>query len=156
MISSKSIEGSGTWSSAVAVAVVLACASASASAQEPRRGFVLEHDGQPGIWLSLDAHRLMLADLKELPEQRKRVVLLEKKLQLREADIADLRALNEVAEKATEKATGALTAAVRGKREAEESRDAWHRNRLLWFGIGFASAFIVSYAVIKIIDSTSN
>lgn len=126
---------------------------APASAQEPPSGAMLERDGVVGVWLPEAAHRLVLADLKELPLQRKRVKLLEKELRLKDANLTDLRIGNAIVAQAKNEAKAALGAAVRGKREAEADRDAWHRARLLWAGIGVVGGIVIMVAVAKLMEA---
>jgi hypothetical protein len=64
-----------------------------------------------------------------------------------------LRTSLDLAVESRDQAVGAIEAAVRGRREAEESRDAWHRSRVLWFGLGFVAALAVTYGAVKLIEA---
>lgn len=111
-----------------------------------------EPEGQ--VCLPLLAHQNIIVDLRELKPCRKRVRLLEDKLQLQVEQIADLALAQGLAVQAQETATTALTAAVRGKREAEESRDAWHRSRALWLTVGFVAGIAMAIVAAKIVKDT--
>jgi len=103
------------------------------------------------VCLPLEAHQAILADLRELRGDgapgaglRGRVGLLDTKLTLQTAQLADLRLAEGLAVQAKQAAMAALTAAVRGQREAEESRDAWYRAPTLWFGTGLVGALVIA------------
>jgi hypothetical protein len=113
----------------------------------------MEKDGVEGVWLPLEAHRLILADLRALPDIRKRVTLLEQKLTLQKANLTDLRIGNAIAAQAKNEAKAALGAAVRGKREAEADRDAWHRSRLLWAGVGLVGGIALAIVAAKLMEA---
>jgi hypothetical protein len=140
---------------AVAVIFFCACVPMPALAQEPdigslAKGVVLEHEGQKGIWLSLDAHRLVLADVKVLGKTRTRVRLLEDKLVLREEQMGDLRLAASHSKDMATAATTALSASERRVRETAEERDAWHRAPLLWLGVGFLAGLGAALAAAKL------
>jgi hypothetical protein len=44
---------------------------------------------------------------------------------------------------------------MRRAREAEESRDAWHRSRVLWFAVGFIVAGAIVALTAYALDSVS-
>lgn len=120
-------------------------ASAQDAAQESR------------ICLPLEAHQAILLDLRELqgdgsPDSglRARVRLLGRQLVLQDTQLRDLALAKDLAVQAKDTIEGSLGAAVRGKREAEESRDAWHRSPVLWFAVGVVGALAVAIAVDKI------
>lgn len=121
--------------------------SPPARAQAAPEWAKLTVDGVEGIWIPSTAHRLILADLREIPEQRTRVKLLEEKLSLQTGNLKDLRLAVAVTTEARKEAVGALGAAVRGKREAEEDRDSWLRSPVLWAGIGLAGGIAITVAV---------
>jgi hypothetical protein len=78
----------------------------------------------------------MLADIAELPLLRERVNLFDQRLLLSREHLGFMTEQLALANAATERATGALEAAVRGQREATEALDAWYRSPLLWFITG--------------------
>jgi hypothetical protein len=78
----------------------------------------------------------MLGRLAALPEYAGRVRLLEGRLTLRDEGLALRDRQVALAEQEAETATGALEAAVRGRREAEEALDAWYRSPILWVVVG--------------------
>ncbi len=132
---------------AVPLLLALLFISVSTAAQTAPEWAKLTVDGVEGIWMPSTAHRLILADLREIPEQRRRVKLLEEKLSLQTGNLKDLRLAVAVATEARKEAVGALGAAVRGKREAEEDRDSWLRSPVLWAGIGLAGGIAITVAV---------
>jgi len=101
----------------------------------PRRASVT-HEGEAGVWFRLDVARCLLGDVTELRLVRERVGLLDARLEIREEQITLTREALDLGRRAEERATGALEAAVRGRREAEEERDAWWRSPILWFAVG--------------------
>lgn len=108
-------------------------------------------DANSDVCLPLEAHQAILADLRELRGDgspgaglRGRVGLLDEKLTLQTAQLADLRLAEGLAVQAKQAAMAALTAAVRGQREAEESRDAWYRSPTLWFGAGVLGSLVIA------------
>lgn len=110
-----------------------------------------------GVCLPLEAHQAILADLRELrgdgsPNSglRARVRLLDLKLELQADQLRDTALAKDLAVQAKEAIEESLEAAVRGKREAEEARDAWHRSPVLWLGIGVLGSLAVAIAVDKI------
>lgn len=113
-----------------------------------------EPDKAGQICLPLLAHQNIIADLRELKPCRGRVKLLEDKLTLQADQIADLELAQGLAVQGQELATGALTAAVRGKREAEESRDAWHRSRALWLVVGVIAGIAITIVAAKVVKDT--
>ena len=140
-------------SSKILIVFLLVLSAATASAQNIPKGQALEYEGEQGIWFSLETHRLILADLRELPALRSRVTLLDSKLALQAAQIADFRASVELAVQSRDQAVGALEEAVRRRREAEENRDAWHRSRVLWFGVGFVAALALTYGAVRAVEA---
>jgi hypothetical protein len=100
------------------------------------RRAVLEHEGAMGIWFELEVARCMLGRLSALPLYAQRVSLLAQRLQLSDERHQLMQRQVELANQATEAAEGALEAAVRGRRQAEEERDAWYRHPLLWVVVG--------------------
>lgn len=147
----------GSWVTRASVALVVALTVILVSVPvraEDLSGVVLEYQDKPGIWLSLESHRLILADLREVPQYRERISLLEQKLTLQDAQINDLRMSVELAVKAKDQVVGAVEEAVRGRREAEERLDAWHRSRVLWFGVGFVAALALTYGTVQLLNAT--
>lgn len=113
----------------------------------------LAQDASQPVCLPTEAHQAILADLRELrgdgsPESglRGRVRLLDAKLTLQDDQMRDLALAKDLA---IQEATGvrkALLSAERGRRQAEESRDAWYRSPTLWFVTGLLSAVAVAIA----------
>lgn len=111
------------------------------------------------VCIELSVHRRIAADLLELrgdPDKPKstglrgRVILLDKLEVKQKWQIADLKLAKGLAVSAKEVAQAAIAASVRGKREAEEERDAWHRSPTLWLAIGVFGALVIAVTVDKI------
>lgn len=96
----------------------------------------LEHEGEAGFWFPSATTRCMTERLRLLPIYVRRIHLLQERLTLTDSREDLLREQLVFAIQAEETAVGALEAAIRGKREAEEERDSWRRSRALWFTIG--------------------
>ena len=96
----------------------------------------LTHEGVDGFWFQGDVTRCLLRRYSTLLGFARRVELLEDRLALQgDRDVLTARQVALAVQEA-EAATGALEAAVRRAREAEEARDAWYRAPLLWFAVG--------------------
>lgn len=151
----KSIGSSATFDKVIAAVVMLSVLMATTivNAESLPQGYSLEYEGKQGIWFSLETHRLILADVSQLPALKQRVSLLDRKLALEGAQIADLRLSVELAVQSRDQAVEVVEAAVRGRREAEESRDAWHRSRVLWFGLGFVAAVAMTYGAVRLMEA---
>jgi hypothetical protein len=102
---------------------------------ENRRATV-QHEGAVGLWFHADVARCMLGRLQALPLYAERVSLFEERLTLTNQRQALTHEQVQLAQAAEERAVGALEAAERGRREAEEDRDAWYRHPALWFVVG--------------------
>lgn len=99
--------------------------------------------GAEGFWFPSDAARCTLGRLELLPELLVYVGLLEERQTLTDARERLLRQETELAAAEADEATGALEAAERGRRQAEEDRDAWHRSRLLWAIVGGITVVVI-------------
>ena len=135
----------------LAIMLTITLRSLPAIAQDAPQGAEVVRDGVEGVWLPKAAHRLILGDLRVCREQGTRIKLLEQKLSLQSANMNDLRIANALAVQAKNEAMGALGAAVAGKRKAEADRDAWHRSRLLWAGIGVVGGVAVTIAITALV-----
>lgn len=133
---------------ALAAMILTTCTPATAHAQDPAE-----------VCLPEPAHRAILADLLELqgdPENpdstglRGRVKLQDVAINLHAAQVVDLGHARDLAVQAKEAAQKSLVAAIRGKREAEESRDAWYRAPALWLGVGVLGSLVIAITVDKI------
>ena len=102
---------------------------------ENRRA-VVANEGDSGVWFHIEVARCMLGRLSALPEYARQLRLHEDRLELTDANDALLRRQVSLAVQEADAARGALEAAVRRAREAEESRDAWYRNPGFWFVVG--------------------
>jgi len=136
----------------VALVLILAVSLllAPTAAAEPPEGVVMEHDGKAGLWLPLEAHRAILADLRELPERRAEVHLLDEKLRLRVEQVSDLRIAAAAATEAQKVAVAALDAAEKGRAAAENRLDAWYRSPTLWIAIGVVAGLGLTLGAAKL------
>ncbi len=115
---------------------------------EANRRATLEHAGDAGIWFHADVGRCMLGRLELLPEYARHVRLLEERLELsNERDALRQRAV-QLAEQEADAARGALEAAVRRAREAEEAAAAWYRHPALWFAAGAVVVVVLEIVAI--------
>jgi hypothetical protein len=96
----------------------------------------LLRDGQSGFWFPSETGRCSLARLASLPLFVRRVHLLEERLEVSGERHELMQRQVQLAEEGEQAAVGALEAAVRRAREAEEERDAWYRHPLLWAVVG--------------------
>lgn len=123
----------------VAVLLLVTLFPLTARGAVPERK-VLSIEGTEGLWFRQDVADRLLADLKLATQLRdgyqERVTLLERKLEIREEELALNVRLRVLAEQGEGRAVGALDAAIKGQKAAEADRDAWHRSRGLWFACG--------------------
>jgi hypothetical protein len=114
---------------------------------ENRRAVVV-HGEDSGIWFHSDVARCLLGRLRLLPLLTQRVRLLDQRLTL--SDERDALRTRQVALAGEEAriASDALEAAVRGRREAEEARDAWYRHPALWFTVGVVATVVLQVVAI--------
>jgi len=129
----------------MAASLVLLLCAATAQAQPPDNGFSqlpltravpLEHGGTPGLWFPEDIARANQADIEEL--HRLRVVSERQtaKIEMNRERIANMLEILELVRAEREFAVDALEEAVRGRRAAEEAKDAWYRSPELWSAVG--------------------
>lgn len=130
-----------------ACSLLILLAAAPAYAQEepcapevtedaPRRLVLEAPTGAQGVWFHLEVARCLLGRVAALSASERQLGLLEDRLRLSDERDA-LRAREAaLATQEAEAASEALEAAVRGRREAEEALDAWHRHPALWFAVG--------------------
>lgn len=131
--------------SALTLVVWLFAFANLAAAQPPDNGFsqlpptnavALEHEGVQGLWMPEEMSRSIQADIEEL--QRLRVVLERQsaKIEMNRERIANMLEILELVRAEREFAVNALDEAIKGRREAEEARDAWYRSPELWSAVG--------------------
>lgn len=101
----------------------------------PRR-VVMDHDGQPGVWVAAPVMNCMVRDLRELPLLHERVRLLDQRLELRDEQVADLRRAVELGIEAEGRLVESIEQAVAARRAAEERVDVWWRSPTLWLSVG--------------------
>lgn len=102
---------------------------------ENRRATVV-HDGAVGLWFHADVVRCMLGRLRALPLYVERVRLFEERLTLTHERQELTQRQVQLAQEGEERAVGALEAAERGRRHAEEELNALWRQPALWFAMG--------------------
>ena len=123
------------------------CATCSAQALEleleecapsltSNRRALLTNEGATGMWFHSEVANCIAARLRLLPDLVVHVSLLEDRLELAaQGDELRERQVGLAVEEAMV-AQNALTAAIRRARAAEEDRDAWFRQPLLWVSVG--------------------
>lgn len=136
--------------SVLALVLTASLLLAPTAAAEPPEGVVMEHDGKAGLWLPLEAHRAILADLRELPERRNEVHLLDEKLRLRIEQVSDLRIAVVAATEAQKIAVAALDAAEKGRAAAENRLDAWWRAPAFWVAVGVVAGLGLTLGAAKL------
>jgi hypothetical protein len=132
-----------------ACSALILLASASAAAQElpevdgvcapevtENRRATVEHAGAVGLWFHAEVARCMLGRLQALPLYAERVSLFEERLTLTHERQELTQRQIQLAQEGEERAVGALENSERGRRQAEEDRDAWYRHPALWFVVG--------------------
>ena len=102
------------------------------------------------ICLPLEVHQRITADLRELAALRERMKLYDQAVQLRDEQISDLKQARDLSVQAQTELRGSLDAMAAQKREAEESRDAWHRNPTLWLVVGVVGSLVIAITVDKL------
>lgn len=146
-----------TTLSIVSVTSLLICAQAQAQDEESlpdisgecapdvteHRGGRIDIDGLNARWFHPDVARCMAVRLGSLPLYAQRVQLLEQRLTVSDDRHALMERQVSLAEEGEAHAVGALEAAVRGRREAEEDAASERTLRWLWFGIGVAVIVVV-------------
>ncbi len=100
------------------------------------RSAVLEHEGDAGVWYHLEVMRCMIGRLKALPRMAVELEQWEVRAAGSEALERSLTRRGDLAVEESEVARGALTAAVRARRRAEEDMYVWYRSPILWFAVG--------------------
>ena len=98
------------------------------------------------VCLPVEAHRLVLADLKELPPLRERVTLLDQKLSIQAENITDLKTARDFAVQAKEESQKAHAAQVKLTREAREEQDAWYRSAFFQIPLGMGIMAVAVWA----------
>lgn len=117
------------------------------------RRATMNNGTQAGIWFHADVARCMLGRLELLPHFAWYAHLLEGRLAL--TTDRDLLRDREVA-LATAEADAAgvvLETAVRARREAEESRDAWYRSPVFWLTVGTVVTILLEVAAVAVLTS---
>ena len=112
------------------------------------RRAAISHEGQPGLWWHREVARCMAGRLMALPQYVERIRLLETQLTIagEREGLVHRQAL--LAEQEAAAAVGALEAAVRGRREAEEDLNAWYRSPILWVVVGAAVVIILEVVAV--------
>ena len=113
----------------------------------------LEVNGDAGFWFHTDVARCMLQRLTLLPQLNERVNLQEQRFSLVDERLSIEQERVTLAVQEAERATGALTAAVRGRREAQEALDAWYRAPALWVAVGVVLAVVLEVVAVYAINT---
>ena len=115
--------------------------------QENRRA-VVEHSGQPGLWFQREVARCLLNRVAVTVPLAERVYLLTQENERKDRRHEFQLEVTSQAEEGEQAAVGAVEAAVRGRREAEEERDAWYNSKGLWVGIGAVVTIILEVVAV--------
>lgn len=103
---------------------------------EGQRSALIPHEGRSGRWFDMEVARCMLGRLEALPRYADRLHLLEERLRLGDERHELMQREVRLAVQESERATSALEAAERGRREAEEESQFERSLRWVWFGVG--------------------
>lgn len=122
---------------------------------EGARRALVPYGGVTGVWFHPAVAECLLGRLTVLerthPLYVDRVRLLDQRIAAQGRIVSTLTQAEELSRQIAETATGALEAAVRGRRQAEEELGAWYRSPVLWTGVGgvivAAIAVAIRYAV---------
>lgn len=138
----------------------LVCSAALAQAHDTTKAFTLEVEGVKGTWFPSELARKTLAQIEELRELRVTAdaqdsLILNKneRLSIKDQRILQVQEALVLAETGEARMVSVVTAAVRGQREAEEARDAWHRSPTLWFSAGAAMVIALELGALVILGS---
>lgn len=123
-------------------------------APEPRRALV-QHDETTGVWFRMEVARCMLSRLTVLPLYAQRIRLFDERLRIEDERHALMGRQVELAEESEQQAVGALEAAERARREAEEDRDFERSLRWVWFGVGAGVIVLLEALAIWIFSEIS-
>ncbi|MDQ3170036.1 MAG: DUF5129 domain-containing protein [Acidobacteriota bacterium] len=115
---------------------------------EERRRASLARSGDVGVWFHIDVASCMVQRLAVLPTYVERVSLLQERIEASSHLLDTLTTAELLSRQIAETATGALTAAERARRRAEEELGAWYRSPVLWFSVG---AIVVAAIVVGLL-----
>jgi len=132
----------------IVLAFVLAF-PAVAGAQAPERA-AIEYRGEEGVWFRLDVAQRLLRDVATLPEAQLQVRLLESKLELRAAQVTDLRAAIELGDAGLETLDRLLMEQTVRAIQIEERMNAWYRHPVFLMGVGVLLSAAVGVAIVAI------
>lgn len=124
-------------------------------APEPRRALI-QHESEAGVWFRMEVARCMLGRLSVLPLYAQRIRLFDERLRIDDERHALMERQVELSDEAERQAVGALEAAERGRREAEEDRDFERSLRWVWFGIGAGLVVLLEALAIWIFSEISS
>lgn len=120
------------------------------------RGGRLEVDTDQGavenaLWLHPDVARCMTTRLSLLPKYAARVELLEQRLELGKERLALEVRRADLAVEGEKEAVGALEAAERGRRQAEEARNRWYRKPGFLVAMGAVGIVIIEVVAVYVL-----
>jgi len=120
----------------------------------PRRR-ATEQDGVVGFWFRRDVALHMICELRVAEQLRPRVRLLERQLEIRDAQVERLRQMYDLAAEGEERALGVVDTAQRDARRAREELDAWYRHPILWTVVGIALGGFAVWLGAQVAGTTS-
>lgn len=118
---------------------------------EERRRALISRGSDAGVWFHLSLAQCMIGRLTVLPLYVDRVRLLEQRIEAQQRIEDTITTAELLSRQMADEAVAALTAAERGRREAEEELGAWYRHPVLWFSAG---AVVVLAILIGILAGT--
>lgn len=134
----------------VSVALIL---SIPARAAEPLPSAVtLEHNGETGVWLPSEMATKVQRDVEQFRYLAISIPLYEERLTIQQQRVAQFQRSLQLAVEASDTATRALDAAVRGRRRAEDEKDGWFAGKpaiwaILGAGVALGAVLVTSAAL---------
>jgi hypothetical protein len=115
----------------------------------------LAQNGVNGMWFPMPLARCLLERITVLPLYAERVRLYGERLVLSDRLTAIVREQTVLAVREADLARGALEAAVRRAREAEEDRDRWYRSPTFLVCLGVVSTVLLEVAAVLILKEVN-
>lgn len=108
----------------------------------------LEYKGAPGQWFPVAMSKAILADVKELRIQRKKLQLIDIKFERKdvEIDILEMKLAN--ADEQAEIAEEGLDVISARVLDLEDEMNNWTRNPALWVAVGAVGLLVVEIAAV--------
>jgi hypothetical protein len=127
-----------------------------ATAKPDSECVVMARAGVRGVWFQLHIAEQLRTGALELPELRSQLGAYEQALGVRDFQLENLRQAVAAQREASKAALGANEILVRDAQrarserdEALQSRSAWYRSPVFWFGVGVGTTLISGYVLAR-------